>query len=108
MKTFFVFIGVLFIVVGCRERDPSMLSMKMSEGVVLHSCIGIGWKNNWIENTDDYAIRIRKVHHSWGEKTEFIHYMKPHSRITVSYLYQGDVFYVYKIDGVLVDWLTPP
>lgn len=106
MKTRLLFIVLfVFIFTGCSEKDPSALPMQTSEGVVFHG--SREERNSWVENTNDFPVRIIFVHRNhWGiEAIISINTLKPGTKLEPpKSCYTG--LYIYTIDGVLIGWIS--
>ncbi len=77
---------------------------RTSEGVILHfSSTDCG---AWLENTNTFPVRIRRVYQGEGETTQSITLVAPSQKIEVGSVGFQDGFYVYTMDGVMVGWLS--
>ena len=112
MRTLFVFVAttLLTTTMGCSDRTSAnavistVLPTQTSEGVVLHGCTQ--QKQGWIENTNSYPVRVRRVWQYSGERTKSIDRLELDAKLTLDKISHQDGFYIYMMDGVLVGWIS--
>jgi hypothetical protein len=93
-------------VVGCSEDAATRTNsstVQTSEGVVLHGC---GSGSGWIQNTNVYPVRVRRVWRFRGEGTQSINQLAPGAKYVLSRISYRHGFYIYLMDGVLVGWIS--
>lgn len=112
MRTLFVLVVTMLLatMMGYSDRTSAnavtstVLPTQTSEGVVLHGCTQ--QEKGWIENTNSYPVRVRRVWQYYGERTESINRLEPGAKLMLDKISHQHGFYIYTMDGVLVGWIS--
>lgn len=96
----FLLAAFSYFVIECGKRietKSEALSIQVAEGVALHGCGNSD--GAWIENTNNYPVRIRRVWQSGvGEKTKWVYYLEPYKRLDIKTVFSFDGFYIYSAE----------
>lgn len=105
MKLLIIFFCFIIIIVGLLEvNTPPKIetSETKNSGVIVH-----GWESDgWIENTNDFPVRIKEVWIYRGETTVWINIFLPNQKIE-QFISQQHGFHIYTLDGIEIGWIQP-
>lgn len=77
-----------------------------SEGVVLHGHLTTNGGSGWIENTNNFPVRIRQVRWTGhGDETEWMEFFEPMRERSIAYIDDQMQFYIYTKEGGLIGFI---
>lgn len=74
-----------------------------SAGVVVHGYESAGW----IQNTNTFPVRIKRVTVDRGESTKWIEVFAPGDKKQMCFVSAWSGFHIHTLDGVEIGWIKP-